>query len=316
METTSIIKRKKPALASFLSLLLLGGGGLFYVGQRTKGFWMLIFLIASALGFYSFGISLLFVLIMGAGDAGNIAQIEGKNTFFPILFSLLILGGGGHFLLKKPRRGILFILTAILVNIPIIGGFFALILGMKESYGMAIRKNNFGSLKTYEYTWDYQSSIVKNEWQISQVFETWRTEKRIGDESRIIDNSSCRDSSINRSIKVSKQWRQTYELEHENAHSLKSGKSVQADKYVTYTKQIEDNFRQKYSISLEENRTFEDMIQIEVKPGRVVTLHISWKKIIQQGYVNMFNIHNPSETIQIPFSAVVDLAFDLKSDEL
>ena len=154
METTSIIKRKKPALASFLSLLLLGGGGLFYVGQRTKGFWMLIFLIASALGFYSFGISLLFVLIMGAGDAGNIAQIECKNTFFPILFSWLILGGGGHFLLKKPRRGILFILTAILVNIPIIGGFFALILGMKESYGMAIRKNNWLFVTLYAKSTD------------------------------------------------------------------------------------------------------------------------------------------------------------------
>lgn len=316
METTSIIKRKKPALASFWSLLLPGGGGLFYVGQRTKGFWMLIFLIASALGFYSFGISLLFVLIMGAGDAGNIAQIEGKNTFFPILFSLLILGGGGHFLLGKPRRGVLFILTAILVNIPIIGGIFALILGMRESYGMAIRKNHFGSLKTYEYTWDYQSGVVKSEWEISEVVETRRIEKRIGDENRVIDNSLGRDSLINRSINVSKQWKQAYEMEHENAHSLKSGQSVQADKYVTYTNQIEDSFRQKYAISLEETRTCEDTIQIEVKPGRVVTLHISWKKIIQQGYVNMFNIHNPSEIIQIPFSVVVDLAFDLKSHEL
>ena len=307
--------RKKPSLASFYSLLLPGSGGLLYVGQKAKSFWMLIFVIASTAGFFSFGISLLFVLIMGAGDAGNIAQIEGKNTFFPILFSLVILGGGGHFLLRKPRRGILFILAAILVNIPIAGGIFAIILGMRESYGMAIRKNNFGSLKSWEYTWDYQPGIRKSEWEVLEVVETTRTEKRIGDESRIIDNSSARNSSITRTVTVSKQWRQTYEMDYEKAHSLTTGQSVQADKYVTYTQQIEDSFRQRYAISLEETRTFEDTIAIEVKPGRVVTLYISWKKIIQLGYAKVFNIHNPSEIIQIPFSVVVDLAFDLKSHE-
>jgi len=308
---------KNPARASLYSLLIPGGGGLFYVGQKAKGFWIMIFTIAGFLGYLSFGIAYLFVVTMGAIDARNIARSQGKDVSLSVALSLIFLGAGGHLFLHKSHRGAWFTFAAIATVFPIVGGIFAITLSMVESHRMAIKRNTEGFLEPWDFSWKYKpDKIVRTKWEILDIVEHGRTQAYIGEETRVIDTSKSRSSSINRTINFKKQWRQTYELEYEKAHSLTKGESVRTDRYITYTKQIEDSIKKRYAITGEEIRTCEESIEVDAKPGTIVILRIEWKKILQQGYVEVSNTYDdPSETIQIPFSLVVDLTFDLRVEE-
>ncbi|MBE7385453.1 MAG: hypothetical protein F6J95_029150 [Leptolyngbya sp. SIO1E4] len=296
--------RKNPSLASFYSLLLPGSGGLFYIGQNAKGFWMLIFFIASTAGLYSFGISLLFILIIGASDAGNIAQIEGKNTFLVIFLSFIFLGGGGHFLLGKPGRGILFIFSAILVTIPMVGGIFAIIIGMKEAYGMAIRKNNFGSLKSWEYTWDYQAKPEQIRFLDEEKIET--EDIIVSTEEVPLDNRFGSNSIIS---------------EHEFIQTASSSLKINETQHLSgrfkvgfqiLEGELQGHISKNLGIDLGHQITRRVNVKFEVEAGKYVIYRIVWKQNFRKGIVRAAK---GRQVFKVPYDVTYGLYHSIDSIE-
>jgi hypothetical protein len=140
---------------------------------------------------------------------------------------------------------------------------------------------------------------------VATIVETHRTEERIGDEVRRIENNSA--ATIQRTVRASREW--THQIEvgrtEESHGSLESKVTI---KGVGLTSQVERSVQKKYDISTTEMQKFDEEVVVSVPANTTIVVTLSWKRIWQNGYLEMTSGHG-----NIPFRVCVGITFDLRS---
>jgi hypothetical protein len=144
------------------------------------------------------------------------------------------------------------------------------------------------------------------------VQETGRSEYPLGTEERRIDNSA-NGSEVTRSIKATKRWTQSCQIEREHSQANRLGGDLKMFDLVTVSSQAETTVRKKYAISSDVEQTFEEQITLTVPKSTSVLLRMDWKKIVQHGYIRFRNQHG--QIVDIPYQVDVGVTFDQRQSE-
>ena len=136
------------------------------------------------------------------------------------------------------------------------------------------------------------------------VVETSRSEEFIGNETRHIENRT--PATVQRTLHASKEWTYQVEIDITDA-SLRSSASGLEMKGVSFTSQIQNTLTKRYNISMGETKRLEEEVIITVPENTSVTAIFAWKRIWQNGYVEL-------EETRIPFKLCVGITFDLRQE--
>ena len=134
-----------------------------------------------------------------------------------------------------------------------------------------------------------------------------RIEKPLGSEERAIDNSGS-DTTITRSIKATKRWTQTCQLELEKSRVRGQGADVSVANLATLRRKLEETLREQYAATTQVEQVFEEEVTVTVPPKTSVHLIMDWKRIIQQGYVQLRD--SAGATVEVPFEVAVGVTLD------
>jgi hypothetical protein len=137
------------------------------------------------------------------------------------------------------------------------------------------------------------------------VVEASRTESRLGDEKRTIDNSQS-SSATSRVVRLSREWTRTATVEIDKATTV-SGSGGLSFHVVDLKAGAERTVSQNYTASTEQRETYEEEVTLNIAAYTRTEVVFSWKEIRQQGYVKA---EGPGYEVQIPFEVVVGLTFD------
>lgn len=94
--------------------------------------------------------------------------------------------------------------------------------------------------------------------QILDVVETARSEQSLGHDERTVDNSQS-DTTVTRSIKATKRWRQSCTLEIEKSRVSGHSLDLKLIDVVALKGSMEETLRRQYASSTEEEQTFEEV---------------------------------------------------------
>jgi hypothetical protein len=149
--------------------------------------------------------------------------------------------------------------------------------------------------------------MIQGHAQILDVVETARSAQSLGNDERRVDNSDS-DTTVTRSIKATKRWRQSCTLEIEKSRVNGQSVDLKLADVVALKDSMEETLRRQYVSSTEEEQTFEEEVTLEVPPRTSLRFIMEWKRIIQEGYVRL---RDPAgRTIEVPFAMAVGVTFD------
>ena len=140
-----------------------------------------------------------------------------------------------------------------------------------------------------------------------RLIETERVEEPIGEEQRTIDNSKS-SVKIVRSLRVSKEWVQTYSVEYEKGRTGGGKLDLALVQGIGIQATAESSVKERYSVSGETKRTFAEEISMEVRGNQKVQVLLHWKRIWQHGILELTSGGAP--TLEVPFKVVVGVTFD------
>jgi hypothetical protein len=152
-----------------------------------------------------------------------------------------------------------------------------------------------------------RSVTIQADTTILGVIETTRVEQPLGSEERAIDNSDS-DTTITRSIKATKRWTQTCQLEIDKSRVSGLGADLNVANLATLRVKLETTLREQYSASTQVEQVYEEEVTITVPPKTSVHLIMDWKRIIQQGYLQLRDA--AGVTVEVPFEVAVGVTFD------
>ncbi|MGQ0840615.1 hypothetical protein [Actinokineospora sp.] len=141
-----------------------------------------------------------------------------------------------------------------------------------------------------------------------EVVETARTEEPLGDEIRRIDNSGSATSV--RRLKATRRWTQRCEVLVERTQSTSSGMDLSPGGLLSIKTGAEDAVKRTYSMSMEDEQTFEEEVELTLLPHTAVVLTLHWKRIWQEGLVIY---SDASGLARVPYRAVSGITFDQTS---
>lgn len=146
-----------------------------------------------------------------------------------------------------------------------------------------------------------------NKLQFKEIIQSERFEEHIGYEERNVDNSRSTVNSTRR-FRVSKEWRRTYTIDHENSKCIGGEINIGINSILNIKALAEKKILSKYSLSKEEKQIYEEEIIVEIPAKTKVKILIYWKYIWQEGLI-LFN-DEKNRTIQVPFKVITGLTFD------
>jgi hypothetical protein len=132
-------------------------------------------------------------------------------------------------------------------------------------------------------------------------------EQPVGTDSKVLDNSRS-ESTLTRSLKVSREWSCTYSVEHERTHRTVDTKSLRIRDSGERSRTIEDILRDRFGYVEGRRQTYEENVQVVAPPRKKVTVLFHWKNILEVGVVVLQNQFE--QTAELPFAIVVGLTFD------
>src|SRR5690349_1028923 len=150
---------------------------------------------------------------------------------------------------------------------------------------------------------DHQQSGLR----VIDLRETGRIERPLGTDVRNIDNSAS-SVPVTRTIKASKSWRQTCQVEVERSRTTEIGLDLSAPHVATLKSGATSAVRDKYAVSEETMQTFEEEISLTVERGSFVQLFIDWKAIVQTGEVAFEDA--AGRVFRVAFGVEVGVTFD------
>ncbi|HEV7671956.1 MAG TPA: hypothetical protein VGS22_25820 [Thermoanaerobaculia bacterium] len=142
----------------------------------------------------------------------------------------------------------------------------------------------------------------------AKIVETGRVEEPLGEEVREIDNSQS-SVEIQRTLRLSREWSQSFSLEREHAAKIGGELSVQGAWIVDFKATAEGEIRKKYELSTVDRKTYSEEIVIDVPARTKVTLVLKWKQVWQCGIALVSDGRNGTE-IQIPYRVCLGPTFD------
>jgi hypothetical protein len=145
------------------------------------------------------------------------------------------------------------------------------------------------------------------------ITESGRSEEPIGDELRRVDNSAS-STTVTRRLRVSKRWLQKCEVQTEHAHNTTQGIDLSASTLATFRTTAETAVKQHYSVTVEDEQTFDEEIELTVPARTTTELRLHWKRLWQQGYATVTN--DSGTDIAIPFRLLLGVTFDQESHDL
>jgi hypothetical protein len=143
--------------------------------------------------------------------------------------------------------------------------------------------------------------------QILEVVETTRHSEPLGGDERMVDNVDS-DTTVTRSIKATKRWKQTCNLQVERSRVTSQGAEVKLADVAALKTSMENTLREQYAMSAEEEQTFEEHVTLEIPPRSSLRFIMAWKRIVQNGYVRVLD--SAGLTVDVPFAMVVGVTFD------
>jgi hypothetical protein len=164
-------------------------------------------------------------------------------------------------------------------------------------------------LKTYLQSVDSPSEDLA----LSEVVETYRSERGLGSEDRLVDNLG-NGSPVTRTLKVRKRWLQTCRMDVEQTTT--GGVSVESNALdiLTLSAKAERMVRRQYAISTDVEQEFEEQIELEIPAYKSLIISLNWKRIIQHGEVRLLRATGGNLTV-IPYEVDVGVTFDQRQSE-
>jgi hypothetical protein len=218
---------------------------------------------------------------------------------------LTLLPGLGHFYLEQGRKSIVICLGFIcgygcsLVLWPFI---------VIDAYVLGTRTRRGQVLRAWEWSWSSTAKPkAESVWRLVEIRTAGRTEKFIGRDSKVLDNSRS-DGGLKRSLRVSREWSYEYTIDHEQARKVVDTRTIQVKDSVSQTLSVENALRKKYGYVEGAKRIYEENVEVEVPPRRKVTIYFDWKNILEIGAIVLNNQFG--ETVDVPYSIVIGITFD------
>jgi hypothetical protein len=220
---------------------------------------------------------------------------------------LSIIPGAGHFYLGQKAKAACILITffgLILIASLIIIPFTLFII--IDAYVLAERQRCGKSLKPWEWFWQKTPAITCY-WSILEIRKTGRTEQPTGTETKVLDNSRS-DSTLTRTLRVSREWSYSYSVEHERASKTIDTNSLQIKDGAGKSRTVKEALRKTITYNEGTQQAHEEAVEIEVPPRKKVTVHFHWKNILETGVIVLRN--QSLETMELPFSIVIGVSFD------
>lgn len=137
------------------------------------------------------------------------------------------------------------------------------------------------------------------------VAEGLRYEVPLGDEVRIMDNSKSA-SATTRVVRLAREWTRTSAVDVERATSI--GGSAEVNLHILDLKaQAERTLTEKYSLTIDEHKTFEEEVTLNVASRTRCRIIFSWKEIRQKGTVQLTS---GGSQVRIPYEIITGITFD------
>jgi hypothetical protein len=143
--------------------------------------------------------------------------------------------------------------------------------------------------------------------EVVGMVETMRIEQPMGAEQRVIDNAQS-ETTITRTLRATKRWTQSCQLEIEKSRVNGQTVDVSVPNVASLRASLEHTLRERYSTSVESEQIFEEEVAVTVPPRSRVELVMEWKRIVQQGYIELQD--TDGVTLEVPFEAAVGVTFD------
>lgn len=142
----------------------------------------------------------------------------------------------------------------------------------------------------------------------SSIVETKRVEEPLGEDVRDIDNSQS-VVEIQRKVRVSREWSQTYVLERESTTKAGGELSLQGAWILDARASAERAIRKRYELTVEDRQTYSEELTIEVPARTKVRVVLQWKQLWQCGVVLVRNGNDGTE-VQVPYRVCIGPTFD------
>jgi hypothetical protein len=223
------------------------------------------------------------------------------------VFSCL-LGGTGQIHLGQTKKGALIICLAVVGLWPIVvPGVVVILLGVYDAYVIGSRLQSHGKIGEWEFFWH---TAVGASWKVVRVEPLGISEHFLGVETLRIDNREG-DRPVTRSLKIMKEWLQSYVIEHEKAQTTTKQFEPTVTRSVMVKRTVENLYREKYSYSESRKQALEEHVTVEVPPHASVWVELRWKNILDNWILVVGN--DLGEQVRVPVHVVTKLSFDQRT---
>ncbi len=244
----------------------------------------------------------------------NNLEIEpAKPQRSPVIASLLsffLLGGAGQIYLGQTKKGILLIVLTLVGSLFLIG-LIVFPIGAIDAYLLAKRLENGETLGEWEFFWNKSGSQktvqAPSKWQVVSVALTDKTEEFTGEDRRVIDNSQS-DISVTRRFTVTREWSQSYTIEHEKTQTKTKGVNIKIIEPLSIQYSVAIALRDKYTITEGTKKTYTEDVTLQIPANKKVYVLIHWKNIWQNGIATLRDQQNVE--IEVPFQVLDGVNFD------
>jgi hypothetical protein len=141
----------------------------------------------------------------------------------------------------------------------------------------------------------------------AQQMETGRREEPLGTETRTVDNSRSASSSVRR-LKARRTWTVRQEVRFEEATRKSASGGIEVKAVLHLRGELERTVRQSQSTASQDERTFEEEIEVTIPARTTVDVLLHWKRVWQDGVLVVTT--SDGEVFEIPYGEVVGLTFD------
>jgi hypothetical protein len=137
--------------------------------------------------------------------------------------------------------------------------------------------------------------------------ETGRREEPIGTETRTVDNSRSASSSVRR-LKARRTWTGSQEVRFEETTRKSVSGGVEVKAVVNLRGELEQAVRRSRTTVVQDERTFEEEIEVTIPARTTVDVLLHWKRVWQEG--NLVVTTSSGDVFEVPYREVVGLTFD------
>jgi hypothetical protein len=141
----------------------------------------------------------------------------------------------------------------------------------------------------------------------TQQVETGRREEPLGTETRTVDNSRSASSSIRR-LKARRTWTVRQEVRFEETTRKSASGGIEVKAVLHLRGELERAVRRSQAAVAQDERTFEEEIEVTIPARTTVDVLLHWKRVWQEGILIVTT--SAGEVFEVPYGEVVGLTFD------